>query len=185
MLFQSNDDLNLKIHFKHPDKIGRNRGLKLTYQNYLLSMSKDSNSDSLATQLALYGSEGLTIREVNPTGSTYIEDFSYFLYPYQEDANGNVLKSSMFMSDSLAGAIVKYSKKIETLTPSFQSILAQLETLMQEIGNLEIDQSIQDTLLVQKQEQIDIWLGTNDGKSNPTYEAEKAVIVKEIQRIGT
>lgn len=179
------DDLNLRIHFKHPDKIGRNRGLKLTYQNYLLSMSKDSNSDSLATQLALYGSEGLTIREVNPTGSTYIEDFSYFLYPYQEDANGNVLKSSMFMSDSLAGAIVKYSKKIETLTPSFQTILAQLETFMKDVGNLETDQSIQDTLLVQKQEQIDIWLGTNNGVSNATYEAEKAVIVKEIQRIET
>lgn len=177
------DDLNSKIHFKHPDKIGRNRGLKLTYENYLLSMNKDTNSDSLATQLALYGSEGLTIREINPTGSTYIEDFSYFLYPYQEDANGNVVKSSMFMSDSLAGAIVRYSKKIETLTPTFQSILLQLETYSQQIGNYDIERSIQDTLLVQKQEQIDIWLGTNNGVSNPTYEAEKAVIVTEINRL--
>lgn len=177
------DDLNSKIHFKHPDKIGRNRGLKLSYDNYLLSMSKDTNSDSLATQLALYGSEGLTIREINPTGSTYIEDFSYFLYPYQEDTNGNVIKSSFFMSDSLAGAITRYSKKIVTLTPSFQTILTQLETLTQQIFDLETSLSIQDTLLIQKQEQIDIWLGTNDGKSNATYEAEKKVIVTEMTRL--
>ncbi len=177
------DDLNSKIHFKHPDKIGRNRGLKLTYENYLLSMSKDTNSDSLATQLALYGSEGLTIREINPTGSTYIEDFSYFLYPYQEDSNGNVIKSSFFMSDSLAGAITRYSKKIVTLTPSFQTILTQLEILTQEFFDLETSLSIQDTLLIQKQEQIDIWLGTNNGKSNATYESEKKVIVTEMTRL--
>ncbi|WP_214771278.1 phage tail protein [Exiguobacterium sp. s133] len=174
------DDLNSKIHFKHPDKVGRNRGLKLTYDNYLLSMSKDSSSDSLATQLTLYGSEGLTIREINPTGSTYIEDFSYFLYPYQEDTNGNVIKSSMFMSDSLAGSIVKYAKKIEDLTPSFQTILLQLETYMKQISDIETEKSIEDTELVKKQEQIDIWLGTNNGVSNPTYEAEKQVIVDKI-----
>lgn len=84
------DDVNFLIHFRHPDKVGVNRGLRITERNYLKTLNKETNSDSMVTQMSLYGKDGLTIHEISPTGSPYIEDFSHFLYPYKESKTGAI-----------------------------------------------------------------------------------------------
>lgn len=170
------DDQHL-VHFRKPESLGRNRGFKLSERNYLKSLTRETNSDSMVTQLALYGKDGLTIHEVSPTGSPYIEDFSHFLYPYEEDENGNILKSSYFMSDSLARAMVGYNRKIQLLTPTFDSLVSQLNNLTEEMltqENLIADLDIE---LTQIQERIDIHLALNKGESNPEFEADKIRIL--------
>lgn len=171
------DDENYKIHFRNPESLGRNRGLKISERNYMKSLTKDTNADSMVTQLALYGKDGLTIHEVSPTGSPYIEDFSHFLYPYEEDTNGNILKSSYFMSDSLAKAMVTYNKKLASLTPTFDSLVIQLDELVKQISEQKNLLSNLDIELTQAQERIDIYLALNNGQSNAEYEADKSRIL--------
>lgn len=52
----------------------------LSYNNLVESVSVDEISDDIATKLHLSGSDGLTIRDVNPTGKDYIINLDYFLY---------------------------------------------------------------------------------------------------------
>ena len=172
------DDDNHLVHFREPKNLGRNRGLKISERNYMKSLTKDTNSDSMVTQLALYGKDGLTIHGVSPTGSPYIEDFSHFLYPYEEDEQGNILKSSYFMSDSLAKAMVAYNRKILSLTPTFDSLVSQLDDLMEEVAVQENMMADLDIELTQVQERIDIHLALNNGQSNPDFEADKTRILE-------
>lgn len=61
---------------------GKSRGtvpIYLTYQNLVDAVSLEEQTDDMATKLHLYGSDNLSIREVNPTGTDYIVDLSYFI----------------------------------------------------------------------------------------------------------
>ena len=179
------DDDNYLVHFHDPENMGRNRGLKISERNYMKSLSKDTNADSMVTQLALYGKDGLTIHDVSPTGSPYIEDFSHFLYPYEEDEQGNIITSSYFMSDSLAQAMVAYNRKILSLTPTFETMLTQLNALMDEVAvqeNLLADLDIE---LTQVQERIDIHLALNNGEPNPQFETDKTRILGEKNDVNS
>ncbi|TCI26758.1 hypothetical protein EVJ32_05115 [Exiguobacterium sp. SH5S4] len=172
------DDTEYLIHFRNPETLGRNRGLKISERNYMKSLTKDTNADNMVTQLALYGKDGLTIHEVSPTGSPYIEDFSYFLYPYEEDEQGNIVKSSYFMSDSLAQAMVAYNRKLSQLTPTFDSLVVQLDGLMAQVSEQNDMLADLDIELTQAQERVDIHLALNNGQSNPEYEADKIRILE-------
>src|SRR5690606_1710134 len=90
---------NLKtISLLDLEKQGRYKGLSVDYGRYLQSIRKTRTTDQMPTRLYIYGSEGLSINSVNPTGMSYIEDFSHYIYPFERDANRNVIKSSDFMS---------------------------------------------------------------------------------------
>lgn len=51
----------------------------LSYENLVSSVKVSERSEDMATKLHLYGSDGLTIRDVNPTGTDYIVNLDYFL----------------------------------------------------------------------------------------------------------
>lgn len=51
----------------------------LDYNNLVNTVGVQEIADDLTTKLHLYGSDGLSIREVNPTGKDYIVNFDYFL----------------------------------------------------------------------------------------------------------
>jgi len=79
------DSLKREINFFRPDTVGEDKGFSIKYGKYLESLNQEDNSEEVITRLKVYGEEDLTIRSVNPTGTTYIEDFSYFLAPYKEE----------------------------------------------------------------------------------------------------
>jgi phage minor structural protein len=117
------DTLNRKVSFKDMKQNGRFRGMTVNYGKFLRSIKRTRTTDEMVTRLHIEGSEGITIHGVNPTGMGYIEDFSYFMYPFERDANGNVIKSSHFMSDELCVAIVEHKSKVEMYTPEINSII--------------------------------------------------------------
>lgn len=87
------------------------RGLNIDYGRLLDSYIIKRSSDEIVTRLTAYGADGMTIAEVNPTGLPYIEDYSYFMYPFEyDDAADKPIKSSFYMSDELATALYKYRK---------------------------------------------------------------------------
>lgn len=165
------DTVTEKINFIDAENSGINKGLMISDANYLKSLTKSTNADEMTTQLALYGSEGLTIREINPTGSTYVEDFSYFLYPFKRTkVNGvtTVIQSSNFMSDGLANAILDYQELVQAKTPLFKIYLNELNAIQEDIATLEIQKESIETELIDLQERADIYLALNGGSLEPT-----------------
>lgn len=61
---------------------GKNRGtvpIYLSYQNLVDAVNLEELTDDMVTKLHLYGSDDLSIREVNPIGTDYMVDLSYFI----------------------------------------------------------------------------------------------------------
>lgn len=124
------DTHNRKISFKDMKKVGRFRGMTVNYGRLLRSIRRIRTTDEMITRLHIRGAEGLTIHSVNPTGQGYIEDFSFFMYPFERDENKNVIRSSYFMSDELCHAILNHKEALEKYSPSImqlQSILSEKE----------------------------------------------------------
>jgi hypothetical protein len=152
------DSENKKVNLVHPDNYKINRGFKLAYGQYLKSLTRDSNSDDMTTQLIVTGKDGLSINRINPTGASSIESFSYFMYPFERDTNRNVIQSSHFMSDELCHAILDYEALVESKKGEFSSLLDQLNTKQtlkttkdNELFNLKTDlQIILDSIEVRK-----------------------------------
>lgn len=151
------DTIYRKIHFRDPNK-GKKQPLTIGYGKYLKTLGKSSNSDEMVTRLYVYGKDGLSINRVNPAGASYLEDFSYFLFPFERDDNRNVIKSSRYMSDSLCHAILDYNELLESKEGVFASLLEQQEEVQanltqrkNELFQLETDlKIIQSTLDVQR-----------------------------------
>lgn len=61
---------------------GKSRGtvpVYLSYQNLVDAVDLEELTDDMVTQLHLYGSDDLSIRDVNPMGTDYLVDLSYFI----------------------------------------------------------------------------------------------------------
>jgi hypothetical protein len=121
------DTHNRRIHFYKHDLIGQNRGLKFSYGRYLKTLGREIVPDEMTTRLKVYGRDNLSIQRVNPTGTDYIENFGYFMYPFYRDANRNVISHSEYMSDELCHAILDYIDLVESKKNEFNNLLKNLE----------------------------------------------------------
>ncbi|AKQ08519.1 hypothetical protein PQE66_gp204 [Bacillus phage PBC2] len=136
-----------RVSFKDMSKDGRFRGLTVNYGKFLRSIKRSRTTEELVTRLYVYGNEDMSIVNVNPTGQLYIEDFSYFMYPFERDANKNVLKHSDFMSDDLCHAILNHQGVIQSKIP----VVAQLQKdYSAKDSELRLEQSKRDTLESEK-----------------------------------
>jgi len=123
------DTTNRTVSLYNPANIGHDKGLKVSYGRYLKSINKEEDATQVVTRLKVYGADGMSIQRVNATGTTYIEDFSYFMYPFERDELGNVVKSSDYMSDGLCAAILDYNVLLTTKQTEFATLLSQKNTL--------------------------------------------------------
>lgn len=113
------------ISFYNADNYGINRGFTVNYGRYLKSLSRESKSDEMVTRLKVFGKDGMSIQGLNINGQNYLEDYTYFLYPFQRDANHNVIVHSYYMSDALCHAILDYSEYMASKKSQFTNLLAQ------------------------------------------------------------
>lgn len=120
------------VNFYDLENYGLNKGLYLSYDKYLDNLNKIENLDNVKTRLRIFGKDGLSIHEVNITGQNYIEDFSYYMYPFERDENRNVLKHSAYnMSDELCHAILDYNELLASKQGEFQGYLTNKKSLQQ------------------------------------------------------
>ena len=90
------DSYNKVVNLYSDDELGEKiPQLMLSYDNYLKSIECEDDTDEIITRLNLTGNEDLTISEVNPSGETFVENFSYFI-------------ESREMSDALINALNIY-----------------------------------------------------------------------------
>jgi len=123
--------VNRTVSLRTQDNIGSNKGLRISYGKYMKSLEKESNSNEMVTRLIPHGRDNLSIRSVSPTGLDYIDDFSYFMYPFERDADKKVIHSSHYMSDELCHALLDYSELLEENDGKFSTLL----TTRNEINN--------------------------------------------------
>lgn len=169
------DTVNLRINFYKPQNVGLNKGFKLKEGKYLESFDFNSSSDDMPTRLKLYGSDGLTIRRLSPSGMNYIEDFSHYIYPFEKDENGNVIQHSHYMSDELCIALENYNLALDSLQGQFDSLTTQVTAKQDELQQKAQELSVMDTELKILLTQRDI-LNT-DGKGGT---AEHTDVINQI-----
>lgn len=147
-IFSVAETYNAIVHFDtdkrelsltKPELTGLNRGLTFSYGKYLNSLGKTIQTDEMVTRLTANGSEGLGIQKVNPTGQNYIENFGYFMYPFERDAQRNILSSSHHMSDSLCHALLDYQELVEAHSGLFNTHYTERQKLQNQLIQLEGD----------------------------------------------
>ena len=161
------DTQQSKVNMYAKENYGREDKLVLSHDNYLVQATKTEDGLAMVTQLALYGSDGLTINRISPTGANYIEDFSYFLQGFEYDFEYNrVISSSKYMSDELALALVKYSQLVHSKGELFREYLDEIEAIELELIPKIIELNDLKTELNKTRNAIDIWLTANNGQAN-------------------
>lgn len=91
----------------------------------MIDMEDTIDIDEVVTRLNITGKDGIVINSVNPTGQSYLDDFSYFLYPFKRDKNRNVITHSDYMDDDLCHAILDYNELVNKEGSSFHLLLNQ------------------------------------------------------------
>ena len=155
------------------------RGVVLKRENYASSIDISSTSEEIVTRMYAKGNEDLDISSANPTGMRYIEDFSYFIQPFQRDENKNVLNHSDYMSDDLAHALLDlmelqkiYNPKIDNLQKLINQGYVDLTKKMSEKVDLDGE-------MITLQALLDTAKSTNN--KSLTAQRESEIIAKQKQ----
>ncbi len=152
------DTNNRTLRMMKPELHGTYKGLNFTYEQYLKTLDRSSNSDELITRLIPEGKDGLGIHRVNPSGQAYIENYSFFMYPFERDEQRRVVQSSHYMSDSLCHALLAYEAKLEAnqdqfrvLTEERSSRNSRIAALQSQLSELKKQEKvITDTMISQQ-----------------------------------
>lgn len=173
------DTVNKTISFEKEEFVGSDKGLRIKYGKLINNISVETNDDDFCTRLKLSGQNGLSINAINPIGTNYIEDFTFFLDNYEEDESGNIISHSRYMTDSLAGALVDYQQLLNSKDGVYEGLLED------KIGyqNALIVKNGELTVLEAQLETIEAFIAdanaTGDTENLPTYIAQK--IAKEVE----
>lgn len=142
------DTENRTISLKNVKENGSFRGMTVNYGKFLRTIERTRTTDEMVTRMYVEGNEGLSIHSVNPTGQSYIEDFSYFMYPFERDAQKNVLKSSRYMSDELCHAILDHQNAVLNNAP-------QIATYQDQLATAEVNLITEESNLTQLELELD------------------------------
>jgi GH25 family lysozyme M1 (1,4-beta-N-acetylmuramidase) len=132
------DTVSRKVNICKEEEVSAYKGFWIEYGKYLQTIDQSVDIDEVVTRLHVTGSDTVTINTVNPTGQSYIDNFSYFLYPFSRDSHKNVISHSYYMSDSLCNAILDYNAVVNANESSFSNLLAtrtQLQTDLTKLNN--------------------------------------------------
>ncbi|NBI28580.1 phage tail protein [Chengkuizengella marina] len=181
------DTINKEVSFYFSENLGVNEGLTIEQGNYLKSLSENENFDDVVTRLYIYGKDNISINSKNPTGVDYIEDFSFYMYGFERDEEGNVISHSPYMSDELCIAIEEYNELLESKDGQFTILLDQKSTLQSEQTTLKNELFELETELKIIEDNIDTAVAVGDDLSDlneQKAEKENQVVDKEDEIIA-
>lgn len=179
-----------QISFHDPENFGQNRGFRTSFGRLMKNVAQETSMDEFCTRLKLFGNEGLSIQTVNPLGTNFIQNFSYFLYPYQQDDHENVITHSDYMSDNLCRQLIRYERLVTSKHESFQALLTTKKNLELQLGVLENEYAVLYTQLLIIEDNLDTANGTGQStgelirqKNAKTTELSgKQAIMEEVKR---
>jgi hypothetical protein len=130
------DTVNKTVSIWKEEEISTYKGFWISYGKYLETIEETVSIEDIVTRLIVTPNDKASIVSTNPTGQNYIDDFSYFLYPFERDENRNVVYSSYFMSDELCHAILDYNELINQNANTFSIYLTTRKTLETDLTTL-------------------------------------------------
>ncbi|MDF1496344.1 hypothetical protein [Caproiciproducens sp. CPB-2] len=137
----------------------------LTYNNVVKNLDINQTADNIITALTVSGSNDLSISEVNPLGTNYIVDFSYY-------------KNTDWMSQSLIDAINTWEKKVSDNQAKLDSLLSVIKQHKTEFENLNNSlATLQSELKILEDEKSDL---SSDGKDYSSVQAQINIKNTEI-----
>ncbi|NCI19876.1 hypothetical protein EJM72_07400 [Clostridium botulinum] len=119
------DTENEIISFYDDETYGEDNGLLIQYNKYLENIKEEENPDELCTILKVQGKDSAEISSINPTGKTYLTNYSFFMYPFEVDKDNNIIKHSNYMSDNLCLALLNFDKKINENKGKLQELITK------------------------------------------------------------
>jgi hypothetical protein len=141
--------VNKTISFKYLDNIGTNTGLYFTEENLLNHFNRTTLTEEIITRLHVYGADSLSINSVNPVGTDYLDNFTYY-------------RNTNWMSQSLLNALDDYDDVVATNQTVYQNLLNSLR-------------SYESTLLIQENElsSLEVLLDTYQRAMDVEIQAEQ------------
>lgn len=150
------DTFNRTVSLFKQEDIEVDEGLFVSHGKYIKTVGEDSDGETITTRLYVYGKDDVSINEVNPTGTSYIEDYSYFMEGYETDADGNVISSSPYMSDELCQAIIDYNIKLINRDGDFKNLIKELKPIQDELVLRQNELFVLNTELSLIEDRLDI-----------------------------
>lgn len=123
------DTINKEISLIDLDLYGQNNYITFEYGKYLNTLNQEFDDENFCTKLIVRGKDNLGIQRVTPTGQNYLENLNWFIYPFEKNEAGEIVKHSDYMSDNLVEAILAYNDLLETKQDEFDNLLTQKEGL--------------------------------------------------------
>ena len=186
------DDDAKEISYKYIDNVSKFKGLSVRQDHVMETLERSRSTDEMVTRLYVYGSDGLDISRVNPTGQRYLEDFSYFLHPFERDENNEVIAHSYYMSDALSHAILDMNELREEYLPQIERMQGEVDGLNVQLSDAKIALSEREFDVSSVRGLLDIAKATNDKKLVETRENElhdatvardnQIVVVERLER---
>jgi len=122
------DFMNKAIQIKTVGEATARKNLCLSFHNFLRNIQVIENADEIVTVLSCNGN-GVDITQVNPTGTNYIVDFSY----YMDEVNHR------WMSDALISKLKRWMKEVESEKSEYASLISQLREKYLTLSELEAE----------------------------------------------
>lgn len=114
------DTFNKEVNIYDINTYGENAELYLCKDNYVKSLEIQTSSNDIVTRLRLTGKDEIDVRGVNPLGTDYVEDYSYFI------KNGD-------MSKSLIKALEKHNYIVESNQDKWSSLSSERVSLNKDL----------------------------------------------------
>ena len=108
------------IHVMIPSEVTQKANVVYTFNNFMKSVNVNENADDIVTVLNCNG-DNCNIMAVNPTGTNYICDFSY----YMDKVNYR------WMSAALIEKLEQWKEDCDDEKDTYESYVAQIRTLYQ------------------------------------------------------
>ncbi len=128
-----------EISIYSPEEISKDLGLVFSYRKYIETLGLELDTTEFTTRLKVQGKDGLSVHDVTASGQPFLENFSYFMYGFRQDEEGNVVSSSPYWSDELCKAQIAYEKLLEEKEGEFETLLNNKKTLLTSRANKETE----------------------------------------------
>ena len=110
------------IHLLTPGEVTEKANVLFTFSNFMKDVQVTENADEIVTVLNCNG-ENCDITQVNPTGTNYICDFSYYM-----DDQGR------WMSSDLKSKLQDWETLVETQRPFYEATISSLKDVYEALA---------------------------------------------------
>ena len=163
------DTYNRELYCYATEEVGKNTGIKLTYQNYLEEMQIQPDYDNVVSKLWV-SSEKCKISDVNPTGTDYIYDFSYF------ENNG-------LLTEECCEALRRYRQVVSTSENNLAELRANRNTAVKRRIRLETELHEKEIQYSDVSNVLAVYIKEDNKNKVAEYGKYKADFEKEITQL--